>query len=184
VRRMEQEAPHGYEVEVRGRIGASQLRLFEPWAVHGIDGSTTILMPHAPREALHGLLLRLDDFPLELLQVRPMSADAAAELEAPLPEPPSDATVVLWAAEADDLSTSTTGHDLAMSEPVFREALEEVLTQGLVVPDGERYVLTAAGREAVGDLDVPSAPAEPSLVERVRTLLSRARKAPARRPRG
>ena len=61
--------PRGFEVRVRGRIGPAALRAFEPWTVQGIDGETSILMPYADRNALNGLLYRLDDFGLEFVEV-------------------------------------------------------------------------------------------------------------------
>jgi hypothetical protein len=78
---------HGYEVRTRGSIGLAQLRYFEPWDVQSIDGRTSILMPYASDEALHGLLLRLDDFALELLDVRPLDASEARSLCAAGPRP-------------------------------------------------------------------------------------------------
>jgi len=71
---------HGFEVRVRGRIGPAALRSVEPWTVQGIDGSTSILMPYADRGALNGLLYRLDDFGLELVEVSPLAPEVARSL--------------------------------------------------------------------------------------------------------
>jgi hypothetical protein len=73
-------AGNGFEVRVRGRIGRAALRAFEPWTVQGIDGHTSILIPHADDSALHSLIYRLDDFGLEFVEVVPLSAATARAL--------------------------------------------------------------------------------------------------------
>ena len=59
----------GYQIRVRGHLGAAMLRAFP--ALHAtIQGHDTLLGGIADQAALHGALARVEELGLELIEVR------------------------------------------------------------------------------------------------------------------
>jgi hypothetical protein len=77
-----------YQIRVRGHLGPTTLRAFP--ALHAeTRGQDTLLRGVADQSALHGVLARIEELGLELLEVRRLtdSAEFAAGVEAFLSAP-------------------------------------------------------------------------------------------------
>ncbi len=59
----------GYQIRVRGHLGAAMLRAF-PTLRATTQGHDTVLCGIADQAALHGTLARVEDLGLELIEVR------------------------------------------------------------------------------------------------------------------
>lgn len=59
-----------YELRVRGRVGPTILASFEGWESHAEPGSTALRGPVRDQSELHGLIDRVQDLGLELIDVR------------------------------------------------------------------------------------------------------------------
>ncbi|HLN69011.1 MAG TPA: hypothetical protein VK280_17295 [Streptosporangiaceae bacterium] len=67
----------GYQIRVRGHLGATTLRAFP--ALHAqIRGHDTVLRGVADQAALHGVLVQIEALGLELLEVRRLPGETAA----------------------------------------------------------------------------------------------------------
>ena len=67
----------GYQIRVRGHLGATTLRAFP--ALHAeTRGHDTVLRGVADQAALHGVLAQIEALGLELLEVRRLPGGAAA----------------------------------------------------------------------------------------------------------
>jgi hypothetical protein len=64
-----QQPPAGYEIRVRGHLGATMQRAFPTLQAH-TQGHDTLLRGIADQAALHGVLARIEALRLELLEVR------------------------------------------------------------------------------------------------------------------
>jgi hypothetical protein len=62
-------APVHYEVRVRGRVGPAACHAFADFAVQ-VEPAATVLSGGLDQTALHGLMARLRDLGLELVDVR------------------------------------------------------------------------------------------------------------------
>jgi hypothetical protein len=63
----------GYQIRVRGHLGAAMLRAFP--ALHATtQGRDTLLRGIADQAALHGALARIEELGLELIEVRRVPA--------------------------------------------------------------------------------------------------------------
>lgn len=65
----EQQPTAGYQIRVRGHLGAAMLRAF-PGLHAKTQGHDTLLRGIADQAALHGVLARIEELGLELLEVR------------------------------------------------------------------------------------------------------------------
>jgi hypothetical protein len=63
----------GYQIRVRGHLGATMLRAF-PTLRATIQGHDTLLRGITDQAALHGALARVEELGLELIEVRRMPA--------------------------------------------------------------------------------------------------------------
>ena len=69
-----QQPPTGYQIRVRGHLGSTTLRAFP--ALHAkTRGHDTLLRGIADQAALHGMLTRIEELGLELLEVRRTDRD-------------------------------------------------------------------------------------------------------------
>ena len=69
--------PAGYQIRVRGHLGATTLRAFP--ALHAeTRGHDTVLRGAADQAALHGVLAQIEALGLELLEVRRLPGRTAA----------------------------------------------------------------------------------------------------------
>ena len=67
----------GYQIRVRGHLGATTLRAFP--ALHAqTRGHDTVLRGVADQAALHGVLVQIEALGLELLEVRRLPGGTAA----------------------------------------------------------------------------------------------------------
>jgi hypothetical protein len=67
--RRDRQPPAGYQIRVRGHLGPATLRAFP--ALHAeTQGHDTLLEGVADQAALHGVLARIEELGLELLEVR------------------------------------------------------------------------------------------------------------------
>jgi hypothetical protein len=65
----DRQPPAGYQIRVRGHLGAAALRAFP--ALHAAtQGGDTLLRGVADQAALHGVLARIEELGLELIEVR------------------------------------------------------------------------------------------------------------------
>jgi hypothetical protein len=68
-----QQSPAGYQIRIRGHLGAAMLRAFP--ALHAErQGADTLLHGVADQAALHGVLTRIEELGLELVDVRRLPA--------------------------------------------------------------------------------------------------------------
>ena len=68
----------GYQIRVRGHLGATTLRAFP--ALHAqTRGHDTVLRGVAEQAALHGVLAQIEALGLELLEVRRLPGETAAK---------------------------------------------------------------------------------------------------------
>jgi hypothetical protein len=65
----DRQPPAGYQIRVRGCLGAAMLRAF-PHLHATTRGGDTLLQGIADQAALHGVLARVEELGLELLEVR------------------------------------------------------------------------------------------------------------------
>ncbi len=74
----------GYEIRVAGRLSPTWSEWFGPMTIETADGVTTIRGPVADQAALHGVLQRLRDVGLPLLELTPITTDYPTEWDLPL----------------------------------------------------------------------------------------------------
>ena len=75
--------PQGYEIRVRGRLGATFRAAFPSLRVRTQGHETVLSGPLADRAALHGVLAEIETLGLELIELRQVAPDR---------EPAPDAT--------------------------------------------------------------------------------------------
>jgi hypothetical protein len=71
--RRDRQSPARYQVRVRGHLGPTTLRAF-PALRAEVRGRDTLLRGVADQAALHGVLARIEELGLELLEVRRLPA--------------------------------------------------------------------------------------------------------------
>jgi hypothetical protein len=78
--RRDRQPPASYQIRVRGHLGPTTLRAFP--ALHAkTQGRDTLLQgPVADQAALHGVLARIEELGLELLEVRRLPTTPRARL--------------------------------------------------------------------------------------------------------
>ena len=72
-----QPPPAGYQIRVRGHLGATTLRAF-PALQAETQGHDTVLRGATDRAALHGVLVQIEALGLELIEVRRLPGETAA----------------------------------------------------------------------------------------------------------
>jgi hypothetical protein len=78
-------APVYYEIRVEGHIGDSWSSWFEDMTVrHEESGETVLSGPLADEAALHGVLMRIRDLGLPLVEVKRLATPVATEEEGPI----------------------------------------------------------------------------------------------------
>jgi hypothetical protein len=70
----DRQPPTGYQVRVRGHLGATMLRAF-PALEAKVRGHDTLLRGVPDQAALYGVLARIEELGLELLDVRRVPAN-------------------------------------------------------------------------------------------------------------
>jgi len=76
-----QPPPAGYQIRVRGHLGATTLRAFPALQAETHAQDTLLRGAVADQAALHGVLAQIEALGLELIELRRMPAD-------PVPRPP------------------------------------------------------------------------------------------------
>jgi len=71
--------PTGYQILVRGHLGATTLRAFPGLRAETQDRDTLLRGPVADQAALHGVLAQIEALGLELLEVRRLPPQADHE---------------------------------------------------------------------------------------------------------
>jgi hypothetical protein len=88
--------PAGYEIRVRGHLGARMLRAF-PALRAETQGQDTLLRGVADQAALHGVLAQIETLGLELLEVRRLPPRTEDQPASPDTEGrPATATPATW----------------------------------------------------------------------------------------
>jgi hypothetical protein len=73
-RQRDPQPPAGYEIRVRGHLGAMMRRAFPALHAETRDGDTLLRGAVADQAALHGVLAQVEALGLELLEVRRLPA--------------------------------------------------------------------------------------------------------------
>lgn len=76
-------AAAGYEIRVRGHLGATMRRAFPAWHAETRDGDTLLRDAVADQAALHGVLAQVEALGLELLEVRRLPHERPSDTPQP-----------------------------------------------------------------------------------------------------
>jgi hypothetical protein len=74
-----------YEIRIKGGLGADASSVFEPLTVEPRGHETVLHGEIADQAALHGILDRIQDLGLQLIEVRRLPNDSAVPLEGTRP---------------------------------------------------------------------------------------------------